>query len=119
MTARSCGIWRKQGKTNGSMGTAAMRGKRCKGCIPEGTKNRVHEKEKRNKPLTKAQKRKNKAKPPIRARAEHVFGTMAATVQGITMRSIGTASARFNIGLMNLAYNPIRYAYLRRIGACA
>jgi IS5 family transposase len=94
-------------------------GEAVQGCIPEGVKNRIHEKGKQNKPLTKTQKRKNKAKSPIRARAEHVFGTIAATMQGITIRSIGMACACFNIGLMNLAYNLIRYAYLRRIGTCA
>jgi IS5 family transposase len=87
-------------------------------CIPAGVKNRIHEKGKRNKPLTKTEKRDNKAKPHIRVRVEHVFGMMTNTMKGIVIRSIGMARACFNIGLMNLVYNLNRYAYLRRIGVC-
>jgi IS5 family transposase len=58
-----------------------------------GVKNRIHEKGKRNKPLTKKQERDNKAKSHIRVRVEHVFGTMANTLRGITIRSIGMIRA--------------------------
>jgi hypothetical protein len=47
------------------------------------------------------------------------FGMMTNMMKGIMIRSIGLARARFNIGLMNLVYNLMRYAYLRRVGACA
>ena len=94
-------------------------GEEVQECIPEGVKNRIHEKGKRNKPLTKGQERENKAKSHIRVRVEHVFGMMTNTMKGITIRSIGIVRACFNIGLMNLAYNLSRYTYLRRIGACA
>jgi hypothetical protein len=94
-------------------------GEEVQECIPEGVKNRIHEKGKRNKPLTKTRERKNKAKSPIRVRVEHVFGMMTNTMKGILIRSIGIARACFNIGLMNLVYNLSRYAYLRRIRACA
>jgi IS5 family transposase len=94
-------------------------GEEVQECIPEGVKNRIHEKGKRNKPLTKGQERENKAKSHIRVRVEHVFGMMTNTMKGITIRSIGIVRACFNIGLMNLVYNLSRYAYLRRIGACA
>jgi hypothetical protein len=86
-----------------------MQVKMYRGCIPDGVKNRIHEKGKKNKPLTKGQERENKAKSHIRARVEYVFG----------IRSIGMARACFNIGLMNPTYNLSRYTYLRRIGACA
>jgi hypothetical protein len=39
-------------------------------------------------------------------------------MKGITVRSIGIARACFNTGLMNLACNLSRYAYLRRTGIC-
>jgi IS5 family transposase len=94
-------------------------GEEVQACIPEGVKNRIHEKGKRNKPLTKKQERENKAKSHIRVRVEHVFGTMTNTMKGIRIRSIGMSRACFNIGLMNLVYNLGRYVYLRRTGVCA
>jgi IS5 family transposase len=108
-----------EGKDKIIYADAAYVGEEVQNCIPKGVKNRIHEKGNRNKPLTKTQKRNNKAKSHIRARVEHVFGMMTNTMKGITVRSIGIARACFNIGLMNLAYNLSRYAYLRRIGACA
>jgi IS5 family transposase len=108
-----------EGKDKIIYADGAYVGEDVQGCIPEGVKNRIHEKGKRNKPLTKKQKRENKAKSHIRVRVEHVFGMMTNTMGGITIRSIGMVRACFNIGLMNLVYNLSRYAYLRRIGACA
>lgn len=43
-------------------------------CIPAGVKNQIHEKRKRNKPLTKKREKENKAKSHIRVRVGHVFG---------------------------------------------
>jgi IS5 family transposase len=80
-------------------------GEDVQSCIPYGVKNRIYEKGKRNKPLTKTRERNNKAKSHIRVRVEHVFGMMTNTMKGILIRSIGLARARFNIGLMNLVYN--------------
>jgi IS5 family transposase len=107
------------GKDKRIYGDSGYVGEEVQGCIPDGVKNRIHEKGKRNKPLTKGQERNNKAKSHIRVRVEHVFGMMTNTMKGITIRSIGMARARFNIGLMNLTYNLSRYVYLRRIGVCA
>jgi IS5 family transposase len=98
---------------------SAYVGEDVQGCIPDGVKNRIHEKGKKNKPLTKGQKKENKAKSHIRARIEHIFGMMTNTMKGITIRSIGMVRACFNIGLMNPTYNLSRYAYLRRTEACA
>lgn len=108
-----------EGKDKRLYGDSGYAGEEVQKCIPEGVKNRIHEKGKRNKPLTKTQKRENKAKSHIRARVEHVFGMMTNTMKGITIRSIGMRRACFNIGLMNLVYNLSRYAYLKRAGACA
>jgi IS5 family transposase len=96
---------------------SAYKGEEIEECIPENVKNRIHERGYRNKPLTKAQERDNKAKSHIRVRVEHVFGHMANTMKGITVRSIGMARAYFNIGLMNLTYNLSRYVYLRQLKA--
>jgi IS5 family transposase len=104
-----------EGKDKIIYADAAYVGEEVQKCIPAGVKNRIHEKGKKNKKLTKKQERDNKAKSHIRVRVEHVFGMMTNTMKGITVRSIGIA---FNIVLMNLAYNLSRYAYLRRIGVC-
>jgi IS5 family transposase len=57
------------------------------------------------------QKRNNTAKSHIRARVEHVFATMQQ-FGGKTIRTIGIARAEVQIGLLNMAYNLRRYAYL-------
>jgi IS5 family transposase len=92
-------------------GGSAYAGKEAQGCIPENVQKRIHEKGYRNRPLTKTQERNNKAKPHIRARVERVFGRMRQ-FGGITIRTIGTAGAKVQIGLLNMAYNLSRYAYL-------
>ena len=82
--------------------------------LPKGIENQIHEKGYRNKPLSEEQKAENKRKSRIRVRIEHVFGYMTGTMRGITVRSIGIAQARFNIGLTNLVYNLCRYEILSR-----
>ncbi len=82
--------------------------------LPEGIENRIHEKGYRNKPLSDEQKAENKRKSRIRVRIEHVFGYMTGTMRGITIRSIGIARAKFNIGLTNLVYNLCRYEIVSR-----
>lgn len=80
--------------------------------------NKIHEKGYRNQPLTKGQKRSNKAKSRVRARVEHVFGAMWQATGGVVIRTIGMARARVKIGLMNLTYNLVRYTlYAKPLGA--
>ncbi|GHV84872.1 IS5 family transposase [Spirochaetia bacterium] len=93
-------------------GDSAYTGEKIQACISKRTKNRIHEKGYRNHPLTKTQKRNNTAKSRIRARVEHVFGTMTNSMGGIIVRSIGIIRAEGNIALMNLPYNIKRYAYI-------
>jgi len=90
---------------------SASSGKEVQKCIPKHIKNRIHEKGYRNHPLTKTQERSNTAKSRIRARVEHVFAAMQQ-FGGKTIRTIGMARAELQIGLLNLAYNLKRYAYL-------
>ena len=97
-------------------GDSAYTGKEMQKCIPAHTKNRIHEKGYRNKPLTKAQERNNTAKSKIRARVEHVFAAMH-NFGGKTIRTIGMARAEIQIGLLNLAYNLTRFTYLMRAKA--
>ena len=90
---------------------SANSGKEIQKCIPKHIKNRIHEKGYRNSPLTKTQERNNTAKSRIRARVEHVFATMQQ-FGGKTIRTIGMARAKLQIGLLNLSYNLKRYVYL-------
>src|SRR5215469_8840949 len=92
-------------------GDGAYTGEEVQKCIPKKILNRIHEKGYRNRPLTKTQKRNNTAKSRIRARVEHVFGTMSH-FGGKVIRTIGMARAELQIGLLNLTYNLTRYAYL-------
>jgi IS5 family transposase len=71
--------------------------------------NKVHEKGYRNQPLSKGQKRSNKAKSRTRVRVEHVFGFLWQATGGVILRTIGMARAKVKIGLMNLTYNLFRY----------
>lgn len=70
--------------------------------LPEGAVNMIHEKGEKNRPLTEEQKKSNREKSRIRCRIEHIFGYMTGAMHGITIRSIGLARAKFNIGMMNL-----------------
>jgi IS5 family transposase len=92
-------------------GDGAYTGKEVQKCIPKNVVNRIHEKGYRNHPLTASQKRDNTAKSRIRARVEHVFAAMNH-FGGRSIRTIGKARAEIQIGLLNLAYNITRYAYL-------
>ena len=76
---------------------------------------RIHERAYRNKPLTEAQALSNTEKSRVRARVEHVFGTMENDMGGIFLRSIGAARAKVGVGLMNLTYNLKRIETLIRL----
>jgi IS5 family transposase len=90
---------------------SAYTGEEIQKCIGKRILNRIHEKGYRNRPLTKTQERNNTAKSRIRVRVEHVFARINH-FGGITIRTIGKVRADFQIGLMNLTYNIVRYAYL-------
>ena len=93
---------------------SAYSGKPIAEALPKGTDNQIHEKGYRNNPLSEEQKAENKRKSRVRVRIEHVFGFMTGTLHGITVRSIGMARAKFNVGLTNLVYNLCRYEILSR-----
>jgi IS5 family transposase len=78
-------------------------------------KNEIHYKGYRNRPLSKAKLRVNKKSSKVRARVEHVFGFQQNSLGGKLVRSIGILRAKAKIGMMNLAYNIKRYAYLQRL----
>lgn len=82
--------------------------------LPNGCVGEICEKGNRYHPLTDGQKAENNRKSKTRCRIEHIFGHMTNSLGGITIRSIGFARAWVNIGLMNIAYNMNRYAFLKR-----
>ena len=82
--------------------------------LPEDCENHICEKGTRNHPLTEEQKENNRQKSKIRCRIEHIFGQMTGQLHGINIRSIGLTRAWFNIGLLNLVYNFMRYEFLKR-----
>jgi transposase, IS5 family len=76
--------------------------------------NKIHEKGKRNQPLTKRQFTANRKKSRIRARVEHVFGIISRSMGGIKfyVRSLERMTAK--ITMMNLVYNIKRAVYLSK-----
>jgi IS5 family transposase len=78
-----------------------------------GVRSKIHEKANRNRPLTKTQLKRNRAKSRIRARVEHVFAHITSCMNGFRIRSIGMRRARSSIGLINLSYNIARSVYLQ------
>ena len=72
-------------------------------------KSMIHEKGYRNHPLTKTQKKRNRAKSRTRARVEHVFGFMENTMKITRLRALGKQRIEGIIGLINLSYNMCRY----------
>jgi transposase, IS5 family len=75
----------------------------------------IHERAYRGKPLSEEQKASNKGKSKVRARVEHVFGTMENEMGRIFLRTIGIARAQAGVVLMNLAYNLKRVEALIRL----
>jgi IS5 family transposase len=73
----------------------------------------IHEKGKKNAPLTKEQEASNKEKSRIRVRVEHVFGHMENSMNGMRIRTVGMAQAIREVTMMNLAYNMKRYVFLK------
>jgi IS5 family transposase len=58
------------------------------------------------------ERRGNRTRAKVRARVEHVFGTMRQRMGDTVIRTIGVVRARTKIGLRHLTYNLGRYAYL-------
>lgn len=84
-----------------------------------GYRSRIHERAYRGKPLTEKQQARNKQKSRIRARVEHVFGSISNEQDGLHVRVIGRVRAAAKIGLTNLVYNLRRFETLCRITASA
>ena len=81
----------------------------------KGVGNKIHEKGKKNAPLTDEQKASNKEKSKIRVRVEHAFGFMTCSMGRLFERVIGARRAGGGIGLINLVYNLCRYEQIKRL----
>ena len=68
----------------------------------------------KNKPLTERDKARNKRISKIRARVEHVFGSITNEQGGLYSRVIGSARTTVKVGMMNLTYNIRRFTFLCR-----
>lgn len=84
-----------------------------------GYRSHVHRKGSRNKPLSERSQRANHRKSKVRARVEHVFGSIANEQGGSFLRVIGLARASVKVGMMNLVYNMRRLVTLHRRSASA
>lgn len=73
-----------------------------------GLQNEVCEKGSRSKPLTEAQKQRNREKSRVRARVEHLFGFMEMSMGGMYLQAIGEKRIGGQVGLMSLVYNMFR-----------
>ncbi|WP_444913599.1 IS5 family transposase [Microbulbifer sp. TRSA007] len=77
-----------------------------------GYRSHVHKKGCRGKPLSECEKEVNHRKSKVRARVEHVFGSMENEQGGMFVRTIGLARANVKVGMMNLVYNMRRFVSL-------
>ncbi|MBU2714382.1 IS5 family transposase [Zooshikella harenae] len=74
----------------------------------------VHKKGKKNKPLSERSKKANTRRSKVRARVEHVFGSITNEQGGLYSRVIGFARNQLKIGMMNIVYNMRRFMTLSR-----
>ena len=75
-----------------------------------GYRSHIQQQGQANRPLTERQKVANHLRSKTRIRVEHVFAQQSW--MGRTVRTIGLQRANFKIGMMNLAYNARRLAWL-------
>jgi len=78
----------------------------------DGWRSRIHRKGQKGKPLSDRAQAANRRRSTVRARVEHVFAQQEA-MGHMLVRTIGVVRARFKIGMMNLAYNLRRLAWLK------
>jgi IS5 family transposase len=78
-----------------------------------GFVSRIHRKKPKGKPMPARTRIANAQKSKVRSAVEHVFAHQKG-LMGLTVRTIGLARAQVKIGLVNIAYNMRRLAWLRR-----
>jgi IS5 family transposase len=74
----------------------------------------IHKKGKKNQPLSERSKKANTRRSRVRARVEHVFGSMTNEQGGLYSRAIGLTRNQLKVGMMNVVYNMRRFVTLSR-----
>ncbi|MBQ0721800.1 MAG: IS5 family transposase, partial [Gammaproteobacteria bacterium] len=74
-----------------------------------GYRSHVHKKGKRNQRLSERTMKENTRKSKVRARVEHVFGSISNEQGGLYFQVIGLARTRVKVGMMNVVYNMRRF----------
>lgn len=74
----------------------------------------ICEASRRNHPLTKKQKKRNRKKSKRRCLVEHVFGFIEGAMHGSFVKSIGIAKATVNFALTCLVYNIFRFIQITK-----
>ena len=88
-------------------------GSRCEQAIlAAGMVPLICEKGRKNNPLTKEQKERNREKSSIRCRIEHVFGFIEKSLHGSSLRCVGKVRAQAHWSLTAWVYNTFRLAQL-------
>ena len=83
-----------------------------------GLVSRIHRKKPKGRPMPAQTRRANAVKSAVLSKVEHVFAHQKG-LMGLVVRTIGLARARVKIGLVNLAYNVSRFAWLSGRSATA
>lgn len=78
-----------------------------------GFESQIHQRAYRNRPLSDEQKLTNRTKSKTRAKVEHVFGAWTMQMEGKMVRVMGMVRVKAQLGLKNLTYNLMRYAFLK------
>ena len=95
---------------------SAYAGPRCEAVFQRhGVEAKVIERAHRNRPLTPAQRRRNRAKSRVRARVEHVFGAMTMSLRASWNRCVGKVRNAGAVAMMNLVYNLVRFEQIQRL----
>ena len=84
-----------------------------------GYRSHVHKKGARNNPLSEREQKANSRKSKVRARVEHVFGSISNEQGGLYFRVLGLARTSVKVGMMNVVYNMRRLGTLHRKSAPA
>ncbi len=79
----------------------------------------VHKKGNRHNPSSQRSKKSNARRSKIRARVEHVFGSLTHEQGGLYSRVIGLVRTQVKVGMMNRVYNMRRLVTLCRRDMCA
>lgn len=84
----------------------------------QGRTSMIHFRKPRGKAMSKTRKKANAARSAIRSAVEHVFAHQKG-LMALSVRTIGLERAKIKIGMVNLAYNMRRLAWLDRRSAPA